>query len=137
MSAAEAADIRSAIAAFVDAVNRGDQAGAAARLTDDVTIVEDLPPFHWHGPKAASEWMLAMFHNAQSAGLAGVVMQLGDASRTEADGVYGYAIFDGMLICSGTGPALRAAGVLTFALIREDGGWLIRSFTWSGPAAAP
>ena len=136
MNPPEASEIVAAIAAFVAAVNQGDQAAATALLTDDVTIVEDLAPFCWHGPTAASEWMLAMFVNAQSAGLTGVVMELGEPTRVEVDSAHAYAIFGGRLVCSGTGPPLRSTGNLTFALAKDGARRLIRAFSRSGPPPA-
>ena len=48
----EAEAVVESLRAFVDAVNRGDQPAALGVLAPDVTIVEDLPPYRWHGPAA-------------------------------------------------------------------------------------
>ncbi len=124
----------SAIAEFVDAVNRGDQDAALVRLTDDVSIIEDLAPYRWQGPNAGSEWMQAMFENAQRIGNTSIVMQLGNATRVEVEGQYAYAIVEGLLTYGGATPR-RSDGLLTFALVKDERGWLIRALTWSGPVA--
>jgi ketosteroid isomerase-like protein len=119
---------------FVGAVNRGDQARALALLTKDVSIIEDLPPFHWQGPTAGAEWLLAMHENAQANAISGIFMQLGRATRVEVDGDRAYAVVEGHLTYNGV-KLLHAHGTLTFALVRDVRGWLISAFAWTGPVA--
>jgi ketosteroid isomerase-like protein len=133
-SQSDSAEILSFIGGFVDAVNRGDGATAIASLTPNVTIVEDLAPFRWHGPTAGAEWLGAMFENAQRLGIASVFMQLGRASRIEVEGAHAYAVVEGQLQYGGDGPPLRSDGILTFVLLRE-GDWSISVLVWSGPEA--
>src|SRR5687768_1679534 len=106
----------SAISEFVDAVNRGDQGAALTQFTNDVSIIEDLAPYRWQGPNAGSEWMQAMFENAQRIGITSIAMQLGNATRVEVEGRYAYAIVEGFLTYGGPTPR-RSDGLLTFALV--------------------
>ena len=125
------------LADFVDAVNRGDQQRALAFLSPDVTIVEDLAPYRWQGPRAGAEWMRAMWENAQAKGIRQVHMQAGDPTRVETDGEGAYAIVPGILSYVGETETLRASGVLTFALVRTGDEWRISALAWSGPEATP
>ena len=129
-------EIVAAIADFVDAVNRGDHTGALAGLTDDVSIVEDLAPYRWQGPDAGSDWLEAMSDNAQRNGITSISMNLRNATRVEIEGEYAYAIVPGVLTYGGGSPR-QADGLLTFAMIEQEGRWMIRSFAWSGPPATP
>lgn len=130
-----AGDVVTTISDFVDSVNRGDQVGVIGHLTPDVSIMEDLAPYRWQGPSAGAEWMLAMFQNAQRIGVSAIGMELGKATRVEVEGPHAYAIVEGLLTYTRPDGALRARGILTFALARSDDRWLIRSFAWSGPVA--
>ena len=134
MAASGTEEVVTAIAEFVDAVNRGDQGVALARLTNDVSITEDLAPYRWQGPNAGSEWMQAMFENAQRMGITSIAMQLGNATRVEVEGQYAYAIVEGLLTYGGATPR-RSDGLLTFALVKQERAWRIRALTWSGPVA--
>jgi ketosteroid isomerase-like protein len=125
------------IAGFVDAVNRGDEGSALASLTADVTIVEDLPPFRWHGPAAGAEWLGGMFENAQRLGISSIFMEPGRVIRIEIEDPHAYAVVEGQLRYGGAGPPLHADGVITFALVRKDGEWMINALVWSGPEATP
>jgi len=132
-----AEDVLKSISDFVDSVNRGDEAGAVGHLTPDVAITEDLAPYHWQGPAAGSEWMLAMFQNAQRIGVSDIKMELGKPTRVEVEGPHAYAIVEGLLTYMRSEGALHAYGMLTFALVRTNDRWLIRAFAWSGPEATP
>jgi ketosteroid isomerase-like protein len=130
-------EVVSFIARFVDAVNRGDEGAALASLTADVTIVEDLAPFRWHGPTAGAEWLGGMFENARRLGISSISMELGRAIRVEVEEPHAYAVVEGQLRYGAAGPPLHADGVLTFVLVREDGEWMISALVWSGPEATP
>ena len=127
-------EIVDAIAEFVDAVNEGDRDAALARLTDDVSIIEDLAPYRWQGPNAGSEWLEAMAENARRNAITSISMNLRNATRVEVAGDHAYAIVQGVLTYGGGSPR-QADGLLTFALIRQDSSWMIRSFAWTGPEA--
>jgi ketosteroid isomerase-like protein len=130
-------EIVRAVGRFVEAVNQGDMTSALASLTGDVTIVEDIAPYRWQGPGAGAEWMAAMAGNAEAAGMAGIVMEIGEPGRVEAEREQGYAVVPGILSLHGAEATLRAEGTLVFSLRREEGGWLISAFAWAGPAPRP
>ena len=127
-------EIVDSIAEFVDAVNRGDRAAVLAQLTDDVSIIEDLAPYRWQGPEAGSQWLDAMAENARRNAITSISMNLRNATRVEVDGEHAYAILQGVLTYGGGSPR-QADGLLTFAMVRQDGRWMIRSFAWTGPEA--
>src|SRR3954471_13110106 len=101
-------EIVRAISDFVEAVNRGDQEAALAHLAGDVTILEDIAPFRWHGPDAGADWIAAMGKNAQSANITAVAMRIGAPRRVEIDEGHGYAVITGVLSLTGEGAALRS-----------------------------
>ncbi len=127
-------EIVDSIAEFVDAVNRGDRAAVLARLTDDVSIIEDLAPYRWQGSEAESQWLDAMAENARRNAITSISMNLRNATRVEVDGEHAYAIFQGVLTYGGGSPR-QADGLLTFAMVRQDDNWMIRAFAWTGPEA--
>jgi len=130
-----AKEVTESIADFVDAVNRGDQAGAIAHLSDDVTIIEDLAPFRWTGPNAGPEWMMAMWENAQRNGISAIVMEISPPMRVEVEENGAYAVVPGLLSYERPGSMLRSDGLLTFSLRASSGQWLINGLVWSGPTA--
>jgi ketosteroid isomerase-like protein len=129
-------EVTNTVTDFVDAVNRGDQARAIAHLSNDVTIVEDLAPFRWHGPNAGPEWLLAMWQNAQRNGVSAVSMEVAPPTRIEVDDDTAYAIVPGVLTYVTQESRLRSDGILTFSLRANEGQWLINAFAWTGPEVA-
>jgi hypothetical protein len=129
-------DLLSEIRAFIDDVNTGQISVALARLTNDVCIVEDLPPFRWMGARAGSEWIAAMRANAQRLGVTAVTMTPGEARRIEVEGDHGYCIIPGRVTLEGA-EVLREDGLITFAMRLEDGQWRISGLTWTGDRPAP
>jgi len=131
-----AKEVTDSIADFVDAVNRGDQPGAIAHLSDDVTIIEDLAPFRWSGPNAGQEWMLAMWGNSQRSGISAILMEIAAPMRLELDASAAYAVVPGVLSYKRPASTLSAEGFLTFSLRLSEGQWLINGLVWSGPEAS-
>jgi len=125
------------ISSFVDAVNEGNSEVALAHLSPDVTVVEDLAPFRWHGINAGADWLRAMGDNAQRAGITAIAMELGIAMRVEIEDDSGYAVIPGLLIYETKSATLRSNGLLTFSLSRMHEAWQINAFAWSGPEATP
>ena len=125
------------ILAFIDEVNRGDAASALARFTDDVCIVEDLPPFRLTGPDAGTRWLTAMGGNAQKLGVTAVALHPAQPRRIESDGETGYCILPGNLSLDGPNAKLYASGELTMAARRESGEWKFCAMTWAGDEPTP
>jgi hypothetical protein len=42
---------------FVDAFNKGDAKTAAAACADETSIIDEFPPYEWHGAGACTKWM--------------------------------------------------------------------------------
>jgi ketosteroid isomerase-like protein len=130
-------DLLSAITTFIDDVNHGNAAAALACFTDDVVILEDLPPYRISGGDAGQKWLSLMGGNAQRLGATSVVMHPAKPRRIEADDSTGYAIVPGELTLDGPACKLRADGEITFAARREAGQWKFCAMTWAGNEPAP
>jgi hypothetical protein len=70
---------------FIDSFNKGDAAGAAAThsATADLTIVDEVPPFMWQGPKAVETWAGALDAEGKRLGLSDQSVELGAPVRIE------------------------------------------------------
>lgn len=120
------------IYAFIEDVNGGKIPAALARLTDDVCIVEDLPPYRWTGPEAGGQWLAAMAANAERLGVTAITMTPGQQRRTEIEGEHGYCILPGRVTLRGPDVDLAEDGLITFAMRVEERVWKISALTWTG-----
>lgn len=121
---------------MVDAVNNGEFGEAISAFGASPTIIEDIAPFRWQGPDAASSWLAAMGANAAKLKARAIIMKLGEPLHINVSGATAYAVFPGTLsMVTATGDLL-SNGTLTFTLGRGDGRWLIDALVWSGPEPA-
>lgn len=118
-------------------MNKGDSTKALAHLSNDVSITEDLAPFHWHGASAGSDWLTAMRKNSERMGISDIQMKLGDPDQVLARGDRAYEAVPGVVTFKGKGQTLHESGMLTFALREIGGDWRIVMLAWGGAAAAP
>ena len=135
--------IMAPIQKFMDTFNKGDIAGAAATHATgaDVTIIDEVPPFVWRGPKAFQEWSTALDSVSKQAGITEQMVTISAPTRTETSGDSAYVIVPAVYTYKEKGVAMREAAQMTFVVKKGAGGWLIHGWTWTGPkpqrAAAP
>jgi ketosteroid isomerase-like protein len=138
------ADVLAPITRFVDRFNKGDGAGAAATHAAgaDLTIVDEVAPYIWRGPKAFQEWSAALDSDAKKTGMTEPKVTLSAPTRIEKAGDQAYVVVPAVFTFKSAGKAMRESAQMTFVLKKGAGAgaWLIHSWTWTGPrphAVAP
>lgn len=133
------ADVMGPIHKFIDSFDKGDAAGAAATHASgaDLTIVDEISPFVWHGANAFQEWSTALQAESKKEGVTGAKVTLGSPARVERDGNQAYVVVPATYAFTQGGKAMREAAHMTFVMKKDAGGaWLIQGWTWTGPKAA-
>jgi ketosteroid isomerase-like protein len=133
------ADVMGPIHKFIDSFDKGDGAAAAAAYASgsDLVIVDEVPPFVWHGPNAFQAWSSALEAESKKAGITAAKVTLGGPARVERDGDQAYVVVPATYTFTQGGKAMREAAHMTFVLKKDAGGaWLIHGWTWTGPKAA-
>lgn len=120
---------------FIDAFNKGDAAAAAATHAADVTIIDEVAPFVWRGAQALKTWSADLEADAKKRGFTDQKVTLSRATRVETSGQSAYVVVPAVYTFKEGGVAMRENGQMTFALKEGAGGWLIHSWTWTGPKA--
>ena len=120
---------------FVDSFNKGDTAGAMAThaAAADLTIIDEVPPFVWTGPKAFQAWSTALDSISKQAGITEQMVTISAPTRTESSGDSAYVIVPAVYTYKEKGVAMREAAQMTFVLKKGASGWLIHGWTWTGP----
>jgi ketosteroid isomerase-like protein len=128
-------EIVAPIQKFIDSFNKGDSAGAAAThaAEADLAILDEVPPFAWHGAKAFQEWGAALEAASKQAGLTDQKVTIRPPSRVESSGDAAYVIVPAVYSYKEKGTAMREAAQMTFVLKKGASGWLIHGWTWTGP----
>ena len=124
---------------FVDAFNKGDAAGAkATHLSDaDLTIVDEVPPFIWRGADAFTAWAADLQADAKAHGETDQMVTLGKMTRAETSGDRAYVVVPAVYSFKRGSTAMRESAQMTFTLKKGADGWLIHSWTWTGPRPTP
>jgi ketosteroid isomerase-like protein len=122
---------------FIDAFNKGDAAGAAATHAADVTIIDEVPPHMWRGPKAFATWAADLAADDKKNGITEENVALGKTQRAVIDGDTGYAVLKATYTYKLNGVATAEAATMTFALKSGKDGWKITAWSWDGTVPKP
>jgi ketosteroid isomerase-like protein len=139
MSSAADPQLMAPIQRFVDSFNKGDAAGAAAThsATDDLVIVDEVPPYVWRGAKAFSAWAADLEAYAKKHGQTDQSVAVAAPTREETDGQQAYVVVPVTYTLKEKGVANRASAQMTVVLKKGASGWLIHGWTWTGPKPSP
>lgn len=112
---------------LVEAINEGHNSAGLAALSDDVVIIDDIPPFRWAGQEGAELWLrrLAMTRKRLHASVT-----LEDADVRVAQ-ERAYIVAPGRLVGSSAQGEFQMSGLLSSTLVAQDGKWLVDSVVWS------
>jgi hypothetical protein len=129
------AQVMAPIQKFVESFDKGDLAGAAATHSADadLSIVDEVAPFHWQGPRGFQEWSAALDADSKKRGVSDQMVKLGVPTRKEVTGDRAYVVVPAVYTFKEAGVAKRESAQMTFTLKKSAGAWLIQGWTWTGP----
>ena len=134
--AADAA-VQRPIFQFVDAFNKGDAAGAQAIMATDLTIIDEVAPFLWHGSDAFARWGADYEVDAKAKGITDPGVTISAPTRELVSGDTAYVIVPSVYRFKQKGVQMSETAQMTFALHKGAAGWKISGWTWTGPDATP
>ena len=138
-SAQTTAELMAPIQKFIDSFNKGDAAGAASTHVSgpDLTIVDEVAPYVWRGAKAFQSWSADLDSDVKKNGMTEPMVTISKPTRTETSGDSAYVVVPAVFTFKLKGTAMREAAQMTFVLKKGASGWLIQSWTWTGPRPQP
>jgi hypothetical protein len=132
------AELQAPINRFLDSFNKGDVKGAAAaHLATGVSIIDEVPPHVWQGPKAFATWVDDLTKNDKAAGITEEKVTLGDVTREVVSGDTAYVVVAATYSFKQKGVAMTEPAQMTFALKKAGDAWKISAWTWTGPDPTP
>lgn len=133
------AELMAPIQKFINSFNKGDAAAAASTHVagPELTIVDEVAPYVWRGAKAFQSWSADLDADAKKNGMTEPMVTIGAPTRTETSGDSAYVVVPSVFTFKLKGAPMREAAQMTFVLKKSGSGWLIQSWTWTGPRPQP
>ena len=116
---------------YLDAFNRGDQAGMAASFAVPGHILDGMPPHVWHGPTATQDWYRDVLVEGEAHGASGYLVTVGEPLHNDVTGDSAYVVLPATMTFDVKGTRVKQSGaVFTVALVKTTDGWRIAAWAW-------
>ena len=121
---------RSEILSVLNQWNDADEAKAVAACADDASVIDDVPPFEWHGPGACARWQKDYDAYVQKEGMTDATGTIGKPRQLIITGDRAYAVVPTTFAFTKQGKPVKVSATTTFSLHRTAGGWRITGWAW-------
>ena len=130
--ASEQDDVTATIHTFIDAINKGDAAAAAATHVAAPSIIDEFPPHHWAGPTAFADWATDFGKDSTARKVTDSKLVPHNAKRLIVEGDHAYVVMPTDYTFKQGAKTMIEYGTITYALDKTTAGWRIAawSFTW-------
>ena len=131
-AASEQAEVMAPVHQFVDGFNKGDINSALATCADQVSVIDEFPPYQWSGPGACSTWAQAYDADSKKNGVTDGQVTLGKPRHIDITADRAYVVVPANYTWKQNGKPMKEVGsTLTVALQKTASGWRITSWSWS------
>ncbi|MGZ4818451.1 MAG: nuclear transport factor 2 family protein [Terriglobales bacterium] len=131
-AAADKTAVMKPVQQFTDAFNKGDAKTAAAACADQTSIIDEFPPYEWHGAGGCAKWMNDFDADSKKNGITDGSVKLGPARHVEVMGDRAYVVVPAEYSFKQKGNAMKESGsTLTVALRKGANGWRMTAWTWT------
>lgn len=132
VAASEKDDVMKVVQQFVDGFNKGDTKAALATCAPRTSIVDEFPPYAWHGEGGCSKWVADFDVDAKKNGITDGVVTLKQAKHVDVTADRAYVVVPADYAYKQQGKDVKQLGsIMTVALQKEQAGWLIVGWAWS------
>lgn len=129
---AQRAEVMVAVTQFVDGFNKGDMKALLGACASETSIIDEFPPYEWHGAGACQRWMDDYNSNAKKEGITDGLVTLGKPSHVDVTGDRAYVVIPSTYTWKQKGVAMREDGsAFTFAMHKETAGWRFTGWSWA------
>ena len=131
-AAGDDAGVMATVNQFADAFNKGDTKTAVAACADQTSIIDEFPPYEWHGAGACAKWAADYDADSKKNGITPGPVTLGKPRHIDVAGDRAYVVVPATYEFTQKGKAVKQThSTLTVALQKGAAGWRIVAWTWS------
>ena len=126
--ASDQADVMATVHQFID----GQPATAIAACAQETSIIDEFPPYAWHGEGACARWSKDYAADMKKNGITGGVVTIGKPRHVDLAGDYAYVVVPASYRWKQNGKPMKETGsTFTAALQKTSAGWRITAWSWS------
>lgn len=119
---------------YVDSLNKGDLPNVIAACAEESSIVDEFPPYQWHGKGTCARWLTELAAYNNSLGLTAGFNTLREPRRVDVSGDRAYVVVPADFRYTVQGKqGAEIDATFTVALRKEEAGWRITGWAWSRP----
>jgi ketosteroid isomerase-like protein len=124
--------VMSSVNLFVNSFNKGDAKAAAALCAEETSIIDEFPPYEWHGPKACMKWIDDFGVDAKKNAITNGSVTLGKPRHVEISGDLAYVVIPSDYDYKEKGKPVKQKGsMFTLVLKKAAEGWRITAWSWA------
>ena len=124
-------DILSLIQQGIDSFNKGDPAAAAPHFLKSPVIIDDLPPYHFRGPTAMSDWGKSYDADSKKNAITEPSMKLLQVADVEISGTHAYVAWPAIYSFKQAGKPTQQDCSITVVLQKIDRDWRVDVWVWT------
>lgn len=131
-AATDKTDVVATVRKFVETFNKGDMKAMAALCADQSSIIDEFPPYEWHGAGACAKWTEDYDADAKKNGITDGGVTLGSPRHVDVAGDRAYVVVPASYKFKQKGKPVQETGsTLTIALQKSDGAWRMTGWAWA------
>lgn len=130
--ATDKTDVITTVNKFVESFNKGDMKAMAATCAEQASIIDEFPPYEWHGAGACAKWTDDYDADAKKNGIIDGGVTLGTPRHVDVTADRAYVVVGANYKYKQNGKAVQETGsTLTIALQKTDGVWRMTGWAWA------
>jgi len=134
-AASEETDVMSVVHQWIDAFNKGGM--GLSLCADQITILDDFPPYEWHGPRACLKWLSDHDAFAKSQKITDGFLTLGKARQLYITADHAYFSASATFTFRMAGKKMKQIGSTeTLTLQKGSSGWRVTGEAWASTSLA-
>jgi ketosteroid isomerase-like protein len=131
-AATDKTDVVATVRKFVDSFHKGDMNALTATCADQASIIDEFPPYEWHGAGACAKWTDDYAADAKKNGITDGSVTLGVPLHVDVTADRAYVVVPANYKYKQNGKAVPETGsTLTIALQKSGAAWRMTGWAWA------
>jgi ketosteroid isomerase-like protein len=132
VAASDKTDVMAVVHQWIDGFNKGDAKSSLATCADQAAIIDDIPPYEWHGADACSKWLGDFETDAKKNEITDGIVTLSKPRHLDVTGDRAYVVMPANFAYKQKGiPVNEMGSTVTMVLQKGKAGWRITGWAWA------